>query len=196
MLQPDGILALKLTHPALNTIFPALMPDVVLDQCARFAIERHCSLPNKEYRSKRCILCKIRYPKDMFVSSSSPLCLSDGIFASEVVELPPSFCAWHVGRLVRVVRTALGGRNEWISGVKVMCMHGGCIEGWQDCTCRCSSCGYAVVRTYTRFLNNDTECKKFHFRRRLDPEGKDNQESNMGGQLFVQEKCWDTSKDF
>ncbi|OAF99299.1 uncharacterized protein CC84DRAFT_1049726, partial [Paraphaeosphaeria sporulosa] len=100
-LPVDGILALKLTHSILNNTLPAIprLRNRTLDRCARFAIERHRTLPDEDRQQRRCMLCKKTYPKSQFSSSSSPACLSlafdqDGP-RPEVVELPDSFCAWH-----------------------------------------------------------------------------------------------------
>lgn len=196
----DGVLALKLAHPILNTTLPTLprLRNRTLDPCARFAIERHRAPPDEDRHELRCILCKTVYPKSMFTSSSSPACLPRALDADtprpDVVELPPSFCAWHVSRLTRVVRTEPKGRNEWVSDVKRMCMHSGCIDGWHDCNCACSSCGYKLVRTYTRFLNNKSECKKFHFWRNTAAGTNENAQEKIAGRLFVQEVCWNPSE--
>jgi hypothetical protein len=72
-------------------------------------------------------------------------------------------------------------------------MHDGCIEGWRLCSCGCSSCGYKMVRTYTRFLNNKTECTKFHFLRNTEVSNEDPQEK-VAGRLYVQEVCRDPSE--
>lgn len=72
-------------------------------------------------------------------------------------------------------------------------MHDGCIDGWNECNCGCSSCGYKMVRTYTRFLNNKTECKKFHFWRNVAAGPNEDPQEKIAGRLFVQEACWDSS---
>lgn len=186
----DAILALKLTHRQLNSSLP-LLPHVKnrpLNRCARYAIERLLTPPEEQAVHLRCILCKMVYPRSMFTSSASPACLPVAFRHDEpkpdVVEIPPSFCAWHVGRLARVVRTETAGRNEWVSDVKKMCMHDGCIQGWRDCNCDCRSCGYKMVRTYTRYLNNEVECRSFHFGRRA------------AGRPYVQEARWNPSEFF
>ena len=155
-LPVDGILALKLTHRTLNSALPTLsrLRNRTFDRCARFAIDRLFASPNKSPSQLRCILCKNIYPVTMFASSSSPACLPLAFDPDaprpEVVKIPNGFCAWHVGRLARVIRTEPGGRNEWVSEVKWMCMHSGCIEDWNDCNCQCTSCGHKKIRTYTR----------------------------------------------
>jgi hypothetical protein len=70
-------------------------------------------------------------------------------------------------------------------------MHCGAIRGWGDCDCRCDSCGIRIVRTYTRYLNNNTECRRFMFWRKY---AKDRGRSVMGdgnGQLMVREMSCD-----
>ncbi|KAL5413686.1 hypothetical protein PMIN03_003574 [Paraphaeosphaeria minitans] len=163
----DGILALKLTHSVLNNTLPAIphLRNRTLDRCAQFAMERYRTSPHGDRQQRRCILCKKNYPTSQFFSSSSPACLPlafdhDGP-RPEVVELPDSFCAWHVGRLARVVRTDPGGSNEW------------------------------MVRTYTRFLNNETECKNFHFWRNIAAASTEDPREKIAGRLYVQEACWD-----
>ncbi|KAF2448217.1 hypothetical protein P171DRAFT_481304 [Karstenula rhodostoma CBS 690.94] len=199
-LPPDGILALKLTHSILNNRLPALprLKNRTLDQCARFAIDRHRASPRENRQQRRCIFCKMRYPISQFSSSSSPACLplafDHDAPRPEIVELPDSFCAWHVGRLARVVRTGPGGRNEWVSDVRRMCMHNGCVDGWHECICGCGSCGYKMVRTYTRFLNNKTECKRFHFWRNVAAGPNEDPREKIAGRLYVQEACWDSSE--
>ena len=196
----DSILALKLTHRVLNDNLPTLprLRNRTLDRCSRFAIERLHISPNEAPAHQRCILCKIVYPQAMFTSSSSPACLpirfEEGAPRTEVVQLPKGFCSWHVGRLARVIRTEPGGLNEWVSDVKRMCMHNGCVEGWHDCTCACSSCGYKMVRTYTRFLNNKLECKKFYFWRNTAAGTSEDPDEQAAGRLYVQEVCWNPSE--
>jgi hypothetical protein len=189
-LPVDGILALKLTHSILNNTLPALprLRNRTLDRCARYAIERHRAPPHQTRQQLRCILCKVIYP----MACLSPA-FDQGGPRPEVMELPASFCAWHVGRLARVERTEYGGRDEWVSDVRKMCMHGGCIEGWRECNCGCSSCGYKMVRTYTRFLDNKTECAKFRFFRTTEVANEDPQDK-IAGRLHVQEVCRDPSE--
>lgn len=74
-----------------------------------------------------------------------------------------------------------------------MCM--GHIEGWDECNCHCDSCGYEMVRTYTRYLNNDVECKKFHFSRVTTAEQTGvAQDDALEGQLYVREEWWDPGR--
>lgn len=194
----DGILALKLTHSILNNTLPVLprLRNRTLDPCAQYAIERYRAPPHERRHQRRCNLCKKIYPISQFSSSSSPACLPLAFYQDgprpEVVELPNSFCAWHVGRLARVVRTDPGGRNEWVSDMRRMCMHKGCIDGWDECRCGCSSCGYKMVRTYTRFVNNQTECKKFQFWRSFADGLSEDPREKIAGRLFVQEVCVDS----
>jgi hypothetical protein len=196
-LPPDAILSLKLSHPILNSAFPPLsrLRTKTLTNCARFAIERYRARHEESPSHLRCILCKGIYPANMFASSSSPACLPvsfvNSVSRPEVVELPPLYCAWHVGRLARVVRTGLGGRNEWVSDVKRMCMHNGCIQGWGDCGCDCDSCGYQTIRTYTRYLNNNTECKRFQFWRNIAAGESEDPLEKARGRLYMRETCWD-----
>lgn len=68
-------------------------------------------------------------------------------------------------------------------------MHDGCIAGWHECDCACSSCGYTMVRTYTRFLDIDIECKKFHFGRAVTGLPSQDPRDKIAGRLYVQEAC-------
>lgn len=191
-LPPDGILALKLTHPYLNEILPFLPPpkDTPFSECARIAVRYYLSPPDPEPSHLWCILCKAIYPIDLFKSSSSPACVSDPLEDAsqvDVVELPQRLCSWHVGRLAHVIHTEPGGRNEWISHMNDMCMHCGAVQSWGKCKCDCSSCGIRAVRTYTRYLNNDRECRRFVFWR-----------AGVGGgverRLMAREECQELSK--
>jgi hypothetical protein len=182
----DGILALKLTHRKFNEtllLTPRLKSKPISD-CARLAIRTYLSRPNPKPSHIRCILCKAVYPISSFKSSSSPACmpisLGEGSQDVEVVELPQRLCSWHVSELARVIRTQPGGRNEWTSPINDMCMHCGAIQRWKDCDCSCDSCAIRPVRTYTRYLSNEKECRRFQFSR-----------NNADQQLMVQETCWD-----
>jgi hypothetical protein len=196
-LPPDAILSLKLTHAILNNALPILsqLRNKTLTNCARFAIDRYRAAPNEAPSHLRCILCKNVYPTKIFASSSSPACIPlsfrDDTPRPEVVELPPFYCSWHVSRLARIIRTESGGRNEWISDVKRMCMHGSCIQGWSECDCECDSCGYRMIRTYTRYLNNNTECKRFQFWRNLAAGESADPSEKARGRLYIKETCWD-----
>lgn len=191
----DGILALKLTHRILDDGLPTIprLRNGALNACSRFAIERLRASPSQSPERSRCILCKMVYPSTVFASSNSPACLTVEFEQvaprPEVVEIPKAFCSWHVGSLAKVIRTEPGGRNEWVSDVKKMCMHNGCIEGWHQCHCGCSSCGYRMIRTYTRFLNNNVECKKFYFWRNAAAGASEDPQEKIAGRLYVQEVC-------
>jgi len=196
-LPPDGILALKFTHPVLNAILPLAprLKNTTLSTCARMAIRTYLARPNPQPTHLRCILCKTTYPSSLFNSSSSPACVPLSFINNEprpeVVELPQRFCAWHVGRLARVMHTESGGRNEWVSKRRTMCMHCGTVCGWGECNCRCDSCGTRTVRTYTRYLNNNSECRRFIFwRKDTKGEARDSMEDRRG-QLMVKEMCCD-----
>ncbi|KAF2003148.1 hypothetical protein P154DRAFT_111652 [Amniculicola lignicola CBS 123094] len=196
-LAPDGILALKLTHPFFDATLPLeqLMKGIEVSTCTRHAIRTYLTCPVPPPTHLRCIFCKSTYPVALFSSSSSPLCMpmstiNDNI-PREVVELPNRFCAWHVGRLAKVIRTGAGGRNEWVSTLKEMCMHCGEISGWGTCTCSCDSCGVRTVRTYARYLNNDRECRRFLFYRTLEREGEGAADTKGEGVLSVRETCRD-----
>ncbi|CAI6337392.1 unnamed protein product [Periconia digitata] len=192
----DAIISLKLTHRTLNTAFPSLpllLQKQPLSECSRFAIERLLCPPDPD--TKRCFVCRKRYPAYMFSSTKSPVCAPPShrsTPSTEIVDLPSFFCAWHVGRLVRIVRTESGGRNEWVSDVKRMCVHLGCIQGWEKCGCgcECESCGVVVVRTYTRYLNNERECKGFTFWRKVGGGAREGIEGSRG-ELRVREECVD-----
>ncbi|PVI06347.1 hypothetical protein DM02DRAFT_15322 [Periconia macrospinosa] len=195
LLPADAILSLKLTHPVLNIALPPLplLDETLLTECARLAIERLLTPSKSSCVVKRCFICRRWYPSNMFTSSKSPMCASAPPTTEtpipEIVELPPFFCAWHVGRLTRVVQTGPGGRNKWASDLKRMCMHLGCIQGWEDCDCRCDSCGFTEVRTYTRYLNNDSECRRFTFWRKVAVEDKIDPQARTRGLLYAREEC-------
>lgn len=190
-LPPDGILALKLTHRTFDNALPlaARLKNKTLSRCERLTMMNYISRPNVEPGRIRCILCKNMYPASLFKSSTSPACLpvsfSGDTQHSEVVQLPQRLCAWHVGRLARIVRTNPGGRNEWTSRMDRMCMHCGAVTGWTMCDCNCDTCTFRPVRAYTRYLNNDTECRDFVF-------WKDDQTLDINGthgRLMVRETC-------
>lgn len=198
-LPPDAILALKFTHPILNDtlLLAPRLKNTALSSCARLAIRAHLSKPVTNPSHMRCILCKAVYPLAIFSSSSSPACVplpltNDGP-PPEVVELPQRFCAWHVGRLAKIIHTERGGRNEWVSAIREMCMHCGSVRGWGECNCRCDSCGCRSVRTYTRYLNNSMECRRFLFVRDTAKTDTYSAPEKTEGQLYVRETCWDPS---
>jgi hypothetical protein len=190
----DAILALKLTHPRLNETLSldSLRWQSAPSNCARLAIRTYLSPPAPKPSQLRCILCKANYPSNMFGSSNSPACLPitavNNAQQTEVIELPPRVCCWHVGRLARVQKTGPGGRNGWISHMDEICMHCGEIQGRARCNCKCDSCSFRTVRTYTRYLNNQHECRRFLFWR-------DTPSSNRSqGKLWVRETGWDPGK--
>ncbi|KAF2497943.1 hypothetical protein BU16DRAFT_330171 [Lophium mytilinum] len=192
-LPPDAILALKLTHPTLNTLLPPPLQKRThpLPRCARLAYLTYLRRPSPTSLI-RCILCKATYPAALFTSAASPACLTapSSAFRNEVVELPPRFCAWHVSRLARVVRVAPGEGNGWTSRVERMCMHCGAVQAWRKCGCGCGSCGVRGVRTYTRWLDNGRECRGFLFWREQGAEDG----GGGGGRLFVRETCWSSGR--
>ncbi|KAF2204263.1 hypothetical protein GQ43DRAFT_187272 [Delitschia confertaspora ATCC 74209] len=188
-LPPDGVLSLKFTHSILNSML-SLHSHVfqrrfqALTKCARVAIRTYLQNPTVAHTHMRCILCKCVYPVQMFTSAASPACATMSSHADssnlakmvkEVVELPERFCAWHVGRLTRIVRTERGGRNEWVSEMREICIHCGAVKDWRStpCECDCGSCGVRVVRTYTRYLDNEWECREFVFWREGQEGGKE-----------------------
>ncbi|KAF2751447.1 hypothetical protein M011DRAFT_114598 [Sporormia fimetaria CBS 119925] len=186
LLPLDAILALKLTHRVLDNTLDLrrwAKKKKPLTSCTRLAIRTYLAEPDPSPTQIRCILCKTVYPSALFSSSSSPMCIpvfnSNNSSRSEIIELPPRFCAWHVGRLTKVVHTGEGGKNGWVSRRRRMCMHCGEISSWGGCQCDCDSCGTCTVQAYIRYLNNKTECRKFKFYR----DAKD--------QLRVKETCWE-----
>lgn len=195
-LPPDALLALRLTQRDLYYAVPSppRLKLATLSKCSRTAIRTYLANPAENTSHTRCILCKAVYPKSIFSSNSSPACIpnphSDSGERLEVVELPDRFCAWHVGRLARVVHTKGDGRNEWTTRLRQMCMHCGSIKGWSDCTCTCDSCGIREVRTYTRYLNNSTECRRFMFWRNMGAE-EGLLTDGIPGRLWVREYCSD-----
>jgi hypothetical protein len=199
-LPPDAILALKLTHRNLDVTLP-LAPrfkDKPLSDCARLAVRTYLASPNPQPSHLRCILCKAVYPVNQFKSSSSPACVpvsfTEDTQQTEIVQLPQRLCSWHIGRLSRVVHTEPCGRNEWTSHMDKMCMHCGAIQSWAECECSCDSCPIRPVRTYTRYLNNPLECRRFLFWKdgaRLNTHDLQDDEQE---QLMVRETCWNPSK--
>jgi hypothetical protein len=186
----DALLALKLTAPRLNSII-RLDPrhwQTSLSTCTQRAIQHHLNSSQLKLDQRHCFLCNATYPIDMFSSSTSPACIPMKLATRphDVIQLPPNVCCWHVGRLARVVRTGNSGKNEWISHMGKMCMHCGNITDWLKCSCKCDSCGFWTVRTYTRHLNNSKECHRFFFWRHVsEPIASDT------GQLWVREACLD-----
>lgn len=198
-LPPDGILAMRLTHPALRQVrLPPRLRNTARSKCERIAIQTYLSKPELNPTHMRCLYCKELYPVKQFNSSSSSACVplqsSDIGLHPGVVELPQRLCAWHVGRLAKIIHTGKGGRNEWVSNMREMCMHCGTICGWGECTCKCDSCWFRTVRTYTRYLNNNVECRQFVFWRDTTATGTTVATGNMKGQLYVREHCLDPGK--
>jgi hypothetical protein len=191
----DGTVALKLSHRILNCTLPlaSRLRNQTPSHCARLAVRSYLAKPSQTHL--RCVLCKAVYPLKSFQSSSSPTCRSSSpetnVEDIEVVKLPPRLCAWHIGRLVRIVRTKPGGRNEWVENREEMCMHCGAIQAWAKCDCKCDSCGFRDVTVYTRFLNNDVECKWYVFYRKLVEGGVSPLRKTGESQLFVRETCSD-----
>jgi hypothetical protein len=195
-LSPDGLLALKFSHRIFNYTLP-LAPRLrsrTLSRCARLAIRSHLCSPNPKPTHLRCILCKVVYPLSSFQSSSSPACaplsLAADVEQTEIVELPQRLCAWHVGRLARIVHTEPGGSNEWVSSSEKMCMHCGAIQSWAKCDCTCDSCSVRAVTAYTRYLNNNTECRKFVFCRRSAVDNILLSCEDQETRLYVRETCF------
>jgi len=194
-LPADGILALKFTHRVLNYSLPLapLLRKQTLSRCARLAVRGYLTKPTPNPTHQRCLLCKAVYPLKSFRSASSPACaplsLSNGSEQTEVVELPQRLCAWHVGRLARIVHTEPGGRNEWIDSMEEMCMHCGAVQSWSKCDCKCESCPVRAVTAYTRYLNNNTECRTFVFYREFAADSVAGLPAATCSQLFVRETC-------
>lgn len=200
-LPVDGILALKLTHRILNYSLPITprLRNRTLSQCARLALRNYLAKPVLNPTHLRCILCKAVYPLKTFQSTSSPACASSNeanVDDVDVVELPQRLCAWHVGRLARIVHTEPGGRNEWVDSSEEMCMHCGSIQAWAKCDCRCDSCSVRTVTAYTRYLNNKVECKKFVFYRIAVPDDGVLPEKTERSQLYVRETCYEPGAYF
>jgi hypothetical protein len=69
-----------------------------------------------------------------------------------------------------------------------MCMHGGCIEGWHECTCVCDSCGYRMIRTYTRHTTSKpSRGYRYQFWRNPAAGESENPSEKAKGRLFVRE---------
>lgn len=188
----DALLALKLTTSRFNNIIrldPARW-QAPLSRCAQRAVQNYMKPSSPKPTHQYCVICNATYPISMFSSSNSSACVSNTLigFHYDVVELPPNICSWHVGRFTRVVPTEAGGRNEWVSHTDKICMHCGDIQRWAGCACKCDSCSFWTVRTYTRYLNNDRECLKFLFWRER-PKANE-----AAGQLWVRETCWNPGK--
>jgi hypothetical protein len=200
-LAPDGILALKLTHRKFNETLPfsPQLKNKSFSECAHLAIRTYLSRPNPNPSHLRCMLCKNIYPINLFKSSSSPACApvswEENVQQTEIVELPQRLCAWHVGRLARILHTKdYVGRNEWTSHMDEMCMHCGAIQSWDKCRSDCDSCDSCAirpVRTYTRYLNNQTECRKFLFWKDKARHDASDLQDDVDGQLMVREMGWD-----
>lgn len=196
-LSPDAILALKFSHRALNCSLPSAhrLKDRPLSRCARLAILSYLAKPISNPTHQRCILCKAVYPLKSFQSSSSPACASlsfaGDVEQTEVVELPQRLCAWHVGRLARIIHTVPGGRNEWVASSAEMCMHCGAIQSWAKCDCTCDSCSVRSVTAYTRYLNNKVECRKFIFYRKAADGNVSLRQELEATELFVRETCFE-----
>lgn len=196
-LPPDGILALKLSHRILNYSLP-LAPRLrnrTLSRCARLAVRSYLAKPTSNPTHLRCVLCKAVYPLKSFQSSSSPACaplsFAADVEETEVIELPQRLCAWHIGRLARIVHTEDGGRNGWTASSEEMCMHCGAIQSWAKCDCKCDSCSVRAVTAYTRYLNNKTECRRFVFYRKAMTDSVVSSHGTTGSQLFVRETCFE-----
>ncbi|KAH7063786.1 hypothetical protein BKA63DRAFT_369942, partial [Paraphoma chrysanthemicola] len=168
-LPPDAILSLELTHRNFNNTLSlgTRLKNTSISHCAQLAIRTYLKQSKTESSHLRCVRCKKVYPLNVFKSSSSPACvpssLTDDYQRIDIVELPQRFCAWHVSELALVLHTEPGERNEWISQMDIMCMHCGNVQGRVKCDCKCDSCAYRPVRTYTRYLNNREECRDFLF---------------------------------
>lgn len=194
-LPADGILALKLTHRVLDSLLPlaSLLRKQTLSRCARLAVRGLLAKPTPNPTHLRCLLCKTVYPVKTFSSSSSPACAplpaAAAVKQTEIIELPQRVCAWHVGRLVRIVRTDPGGRNEWVDKLEEMCMHCGAVQSWAKCGCTCNSCSVRTVTTYTRYLNNRSECRTFVFYRKPVNDSGVALHATTKCQLFVRETC-------
>lgn len=196
-LPPDGILALKFTHRVLNYSLPLAprLKNRTLSHCARLAVRSYLAKPTSNPTHLRCVLCKAVYPLKSFQSSSSPACapvsFAADVAQTEVVQLPQRVCAWHVGRLTRIVRTEPGGRNEWIDSSEEMCMHCGAIQSWEKCDCKCDSCSVRAVTAYTRYLNNKIECKKFVFYRKAATNHVHPPHGTTRTRLYIRETCFE-----
>jgi hypothetical protein len=175
-LPEDALLAAKLTHPVLRDI--PLDTDQTITECARFSIRDHLLLPNPAPSHQRCILCKAAYPQSMF---RSPDTGPDTSLAS-LVELPYRVCSWHIGSMTRIVETEPGGWNGWFGSLETMCMHCGVVQNWRRCDCNCDSCAFRKTGAFTRFLNNQIECRAFSFRMPTSQQPP--------GSLFVSETCF------
>jgi hypothetical protein len=199
-LPPDGILALTLTLRRFNSLLPVVprLRNTTLTECARLAMRTYLSPSHPQPSHLRCILCKIVYPASMFSSLSSPACVpisfAEGTQQTEIIELPERLCSWHVGRLSRVIHTEAGGRNEWVCHMDNMCMHCGAVQRWDKCDCKCDSCSFRIVKVYTRYLNNETQCRRFVFWRNSQVGDALPSSTSQDDNLWVREICWDRSK--
>jgi hypothetical protein len=196
-LAPDGILALKLTHRKFNETLPfsPQLKNTPFSDCAHLAIRNYLSRPNLNPSHLRCMFCKKVYPASLFRSSSSPACVpvswEEDVEQTEVVELPQRLCSWHVGRLTQVIHTERDkGWNEWTSVMDEMCMHCGAIQGWAKCDCDCDSCAIRPVRTYTRYLDNDDECRTFLFWKGRAKNAINSQDNARNSQDNVKDRLW------
>lgn len=198
-LPPDGILALKLTNRPLFNTLPLDSCSVrgPLSGCARLAVRAYLSKPNPSPSHLRCILCKSIYPANMFESSNSPAVaptLVSNAEQTDVLELPERLCLWHVGRFARAIPNSSEGSNKWVCTVDKMCMHCGNIQGWAKCSCRCDSCPFRVVKSYTRYSNNDNKRREFKFYRKVTRDSVSSTGEEPHTSLWVREVYRNPSK--
>jgi hypothetical protein len=175
----DALLAMKLTHPrlSLKTSLDAKVTKPI-SRCSHLSIREYLVDPYLAQPRQRCVLCKAVYPRSMFRS------VDDGtdMLLADLLELPYRICLWHISSMTRLVQTKPGGKNGWVSQLETMCMHCGSIQSWNRCSCECDSCGLREIRTFTRFLNNQKECKAFSFQASNDGETQE-------ARLVVNETC-------
>ncbi|KAF2112638.1 hypothetical protein BDV96DRAFT_153970 [Lophiotrema nucula] len=202
-LPVDGIVAFQLSQRYLNSLIkgtPKLSRNRPLTDCAGRAIRTYLKPPSANNPPRlRCIVCRNYYPIAQFDASDSAACLSVPQFTTtteslkEILEVPGRICSWHVGRFVRLRHTGPGGRNEWVSCIRQLCVHCGEIKGWVPCSCECESCGTRTLWTYTRYLNNNKECKTYKFWRRNEA-STDSVKDSLPGSLFVRETVCEDGK--
>lgn len=199
-LPVDAVLAMRFTHSRLyrSLLLLSRLKSKPISDCSSLAIRTY--LAKRTQRSHvRCISCKTTFPTNFFNSANSPLCTPIVNVGShtptEVLELPPRLCPWHVDRLVRTIKTGPGGRDEWVSHMNRMCMHANCgkVQEWESCDCECDTCFDRPVRTYTRYLSDGKEVQKFRFYRQVAGVGAGGRQQTC---LWVRETGTKRSKSY
>ena len=193
-LTPSARAAFKLTCRRVYVGTPSLdLNKSAVDNCTYQAINGFLEF-NKDQR--RCILCKRRYPNDLFSDDNAKPNLEDerrqtdfilrhsvdSLGGPGMINSPPGCCGWHKSNLHRVIDASdanfvgvfasipaaqtLSGSYKWTSKTETMCFHCGKVKAWTKCNCDCESCGESAVRTYTRLVRQQRDLGRFVFFRK------------------------------